>query len=297
MRLLAKLLIALCVACASFVVTNAQSKTKQNQRGYLGPVASVRSETIEYWLDQGRLRHGRRKLDSFQRFDPHGRLLEEKHFRDDGSILWQDNYVYDGSGRLVESSGTHSKFVYLPSRRAYRYDSRGNLIAENGFDSQGKLVNKNENTYDEKGRKIRWTSMSYHPEENSRPHQWTYDYYESGRVKEECAFSDEGGRFVPTDSLGGPHRKLFIYNLQDKPAYVLLFNANGAFAGLESTLYDRRGNELEEVQYDSGGSLKRKTKYSYRFDRFGNPIVQTTYEWDGSYHLKEVSYEIIRYRR
>lgn len=302
MKFTAKLLFVLYMTFASLVITNAQSKTKQNERGYVGPLFSVRSDTVEYWLDQGRLRHGRRKLDSFERFDKDGRLLEEKHFKDDGSILWEDKYVYDSRGRLVESAGTHSKFVYLPSRRVYRYDSNGNLIEENGFDGNGKLVNKNEYTYDGKGRKIRWTSMSYHAEENSKPHQWTYGYYGNGHLKEERAFSDEGGGFLPTDSLGGPHRKLFMYDSQNKPVLVLLFNANGAFAGVESTVYDRRGNELEEVQYDSDGSLKGKTKYSYRFDQFGNPTVQNTYEWNeessrGSYYLKEVRYQIIRYGR
>jgi hypothetical protein len=302
MQFTARLLFVSYVTFASLVVTNAQSTTKQNERGYFGPVLSVRSDTVEYGRDQGKLRHGRRKPDSFERFDKDGRLLEEKHFKDDGSILWDNKYVYDARGRLIESSGTHSKFVYLPERRVYRYDSKANLIEESGFDSQGRLVNKNEYAYDEKGRKRRWTSMSYHPEENSRPHQWTYDYYENGLVKEERAFSDEGGGFLPTDSLGGPHRKLFMYNPQNKPAFALLFNANGAFAGLESTVYDRRGNELEEVQYDSGGSPKGKTKYSYRFDQFGNPTVQNTYEWNGessrgSYYLKEVSYQIIRYGR
>jgi len=300
MKFLLKSLLAFFVTLSFVVVASSQRNTKQNERGYLGSVVSVRTEIVEYWDDNGKLRHGKRNISTIERFDSNGRLREERHFADDGSVLWQDKYVYDRRGRLTEASGTHSKFVYLPNRRIYEYDANGNLVAENGFDSQGKLVNKSEYAYDEKGRKIRWTSMSYHTEEHSKPHQWTYDYYEDGRVREEHAFSDEGTGFQPTDSLGNPHRKMFLYNSQNKPAFVLLFTVNGVFAGLESTIYDRPGNELEEVQYKRDGSLKDKTKYTYRFDGHGNPVVQKTYEWDldaGAYHLTEISYQVIEYRK
>jgi len=93
----------------------------------------------------------------------------------------------------------------------------------------------------------------------------------------------DGSGFLPTNSLGGPHRKLFLYNRQNKPAVVLLFKANGEFAGLKSTRYDRRGNELEEVPSGSDGTPQEKTKYVYRFDHFGNLIVQETYEWAESH--------------
>jgi hypothetical protein len=295
-----KLHIGFCVALSLVTGVAAQTRTKTNERGYFGPVVNVRTETVAYSIEGGKPRRGKRKLDSIEHFDAAGRLLQEQNFTDEGAILYQYKYLYDSRGRHIETSGTHSKFTYLSDRIAYVYDSVGNLVTENGFDSQGKLVNTNNYAYDEKQRKIRWTSMSYHPEEHSNPHQWTYDYYENGRVKEERAFADEGSGFRPTDSLGAPHRKFFIYNSQNKPALVLLYNVNGAFAGLESTVYDSRENELEEIQYDSTGALKEKTKYSYRFDKFGNSAVQNTYEWDaktGTYHLSEISYEFLEYRR
>lgn len=285
----------------SVVVSNAQNTAKGNEHRYRGPVLSVSTHTVQYSVENGRLRRGRRRIDSIERFTSDGCLREEKYFTAEGSILWEYKHAFDSNGRLIESVGTSSKFVYLPERTVYEYDLAGGLIAENGYNLNGKLVNKSEFGYDKAGRKIRWTSISYHPEENSEPHRWTYSYYDSGLIKEECAFSNEDGAgFLPTDSLGGPHRKLFLYNGQNKPAVVSLFKANGEFAGLESTRYDKRGNELEEVQYGSDGTPKEKTKYVYRFDHFGNPIVQETYEWaEGhrSYQLKEVSYLIIQYRR
>jgi hypothetical protein len=294
------LVIALCAVLLALTATVAQTKSKTNESGYFGPVASARTETIGYSIDGGKPHPGERKLDSIEIFDRAGRLIEEKYFTDEGAILYQYKHRYDSGGRRVESSGTHSRFTYLSDRITYVYDSVGDLIAENGFDSAGKLVNKSEYAYDEKHRKTRWTSMSNYPPQNSKPHQWTYDYYDNNLVREERAFLDEGGGFRPTDSLGAPHRKFFMYNSQNKPAFCLLYNANGGFAGIESTTYDRRGNELEEVRYQPSGALKDKTKYSYTFDRFGNWVVQKTYEWDletNKYQLSEISYQIIEYRK
>jgi len=290
------LLVAICAA--NIFCHAAFAQTRTNERGYSGPVASVRTETVSYSTGAGKPHRDKRKLDSIEIFDRAGRLIEEKHFTDEGTILYQYKYRYDSHGRRVESSGTHSRFTYLSDRIAYIYDSDGNLITENGFDSAGKLVNKSDYEYDAKRRRIRWTSMSYHPEEHSHPHQWTYDYYDNDLVKEERAFEDLGAGFKPTDSLGGPHRKFFIYDSQKEPAVVLLYTMTGAFAGLETTTYDRRGNELEEVRYQATGGVKGKTKYSYVFDNFGNWTVQKTYEWDSEtnrYQLSEISYQIIEY--
>lgn len=288
------------LVCALSISLYGQGKPERNQRGYFGAVRSVRTESMGFSLEEGKLRRGKRKLDSTELFDRQGRLLEDIHLKADGSILWSDKYVYDSQGRLIESSGKHSSFVYLPDRRTYKYDTKGNLIEENGYNSNGKLVNKSEYVYDEKNRRIQWTSMSYHPEENSKPHKWTYAYDEQGRKQEERAFSDEGEGFKPTDSLGSPHRKLYIFKDHDKPEIVLLFKVDGNFAGLESTKYDRRGNEIEEIEHDERGLVKKKVRYSYRFDRVGNWIQQNTYEWTEEngktqYQISELSYQIIKY--
>ena len=295
-----KLLITICAAHVFVATASAQTKPKTNQLGYAGPVASVRTYTVSYWFEYGKLRHGKRKLNSIKRFDMAGHLIQEHVLTYTDTILYQYQYVYDSRARCIEAFGTHDKFVYLPDRRVYIYDPAGNLVTENGFDSQGKLYNKHEYAYDDKRRRIRSTSISYHPEEPHRPHQWTYEYYENGLVKNERAFVDEGGVFQPTDTLGGAHRKFFLYNSANKPATVLLYDASGEFAGMVSTVYDSRENKLEEIQYDSTGGLKDKTKYSYRYDKFGNYVIQKIYRWDaktGAYHLTEIRYHLFKYRK
>lgn len=294
--------VAYLIICAIAVSSDGQRKSKGNEQGYFGPVQIVRTESVEFSLKEGKVKRGGRKVDSIERFDKQGRLIERVALKDNGAILVSEKNFYDARGRLNETLLKHDRFVYLPDRVTYKYDGKGNSIEGNGYDTNGKLVNRNEYVYDEKGRVLQWTAISYHPAENSKPHRWTYTYDERGRKKEVLAFSDEGSGFTPTDSLGAPHRKLYVYGAGDKPEIVLSFKVDGSFAGLESTKYDRNWNEIEEVEYDATGSLKKRVRYTYKFDRFGNWIQQNTYKWveengQAAYQLSEISYQIIRFFR
>lgn len=290
------------LVCALSVLSHGQNKSAGNQSGYVGPVESVRTESVDFFLDKGRLRRGERKVDSTTRFDPRGRILETRSLKDDGSILWGEKHLYDSQGRLKETLLEHARFVYLPDRQTYKYDAKGNLIEELGYDAGGKLVNVSEYVYDEKNRRIQWTSMSHHAEENSKPHRWTYSYDEKGKGTEVRAFSDEGDGFKPTDTLGGPHRRLSVGKDGGEPLTILLFKADGTFAGMTMTLYDRKGEVVKEVEHDEDGSVKSRRRYAYRYDRYGNLTRQSIYRWigdgkGGRFQISEVRYYIIKYRR
>lgn len=279
-----------------------QNKSDREQRDYYGAVKSVRTERIEFSSENGKLKAGKRKVTSTEQFDKSSKILEEAHFSYyDGKLLWSEKYVYL-QGRLIETLVKHSPFTYLSDRRVYKYDDAGNLLEENGYNLDGKLVNQHIYVYDEQNRKIQWTSVSYHPQENSKPHRWTYSYDEQGRLKEEKAFSDEGNGFMSTDSLGSPHRKLFVYKNQNKPEATLFFKANEEFARMSLMSYDRRGNEIEDIRYDANGNVTEKTLYKYKFDKLGNWTEQKTYEWDTEggksfYRLDDIDYQIISFFR
>ena len=244
------------LVCAISILSPGQDRSGKNQGGYFGPVESVRSESVAFFLEKGRLRRGKRRTDSITRFDRQGRIFETRRFQDDGSILWSEKHLYDPQGRLRETLLEHDRFVYLPDKCTYKYDAKGNLIEELGYDAGGKLVNVSEHAYDEKNRRIQWTSMSHYNEENSKPHRWTYSYDEKGKVVEVRAFSDGGSGFTPDDALGNPHRRLSVEKEGGEPLTILLFKADGTFAGMIITLYDRKGEMIKEIEYDSGGSVK-----------------------------------------
>jgi hypothetical protein len=269
------------------------------ESGYEGRVESVRAYVVEF--DEDGKKRGKRRIDSIKRFDRRGCLKEDTAFTHNGSILWSNANSHDAQGRLISTSTKHSPFTYLSDVTFYRYDERGNLIEEKGYDTKDELVYKGAYKYDDRNRRIEWLSSSFHPEENSKPHKSTYSRYESGQVKDERFYSDEGGGFQPNDNIpGGAHRKTYFYDERGKIISTLRFKSNGAFAGMEITRYDHRGSVIEEIEYDGEGNLIDKKAYKYKYDRLGNWLEQTTYglAMDGHesrLRIEEISYQIIKY--
>ncbi|MEO8649620.1 MAG: hypothetical protein ABI539_10690 [Acidobacteriota bacterium] len=293
--------IALGISFALSISAFSQHKSEREQRGYKGNVKAVRTEVVSYSYESRKVKIEKRRVDLVESFDRSGNLLSEMSYGDDGAVLWDEKNTYQ-NGRLVETSRKHSPFSYLPDRVVYKYDDSGNVIEENGYDLTGKLVSNSLYEYDGKNRKIQLTSRSYFEHEDHRPHRWTYSYDEQGRVKEEKVFRDEGTGFIPTDALGGPHRKLYLYRDLTRSGTMKAFNAAGGLVGSSLSVYDGMGNELEDIRFDEKGDLKEKTRYEYVFDRLGNWTIQKTFEWDGegkngTYRLSEVSYQILTFYR
>jgi len=269
------------------------------ESGYEGRVESVSAYVVEF--DEDGKKRGKRRINSIERFDRRGCLKEYTAYTDDGSILYSDANSHDAQGLLISTSTKHSPFTYLSDVKFYKYDERGNLIEENGYNNKDELVNKNVYRYDDRNRRIEWLSTSFHPKENSKPHKTTYFYHESGQVKEERFYSDEGAGFRPNDNiLGGAYRKMYLYDEHGKRISTLRFKSDGEFAGMEITRYDHRGNEIEEIEYDANRNLKDKKVYKYKYDRVGNYVEQTTYGLalgggESQLRIEEISYQIIKY--
>lgn len=62
-------------------------------------------------------------------------------------ILWQENYIYNNEGKLIEEITDYNKFYIL-------YDSFGNKIEESWFSLSGNFEYKNQYKYDSEGNKI-----------------------------------------------------------------------------------------------------------------------------------------------
>lgn len=277
----------------------AQNKSEREQRDYLGKVKTVRTEIIEYEFDDNdKLKAGRRELDSFERFDETGNLLEEISYSD-GKILISEKHNYSG-GKLIETFLTHSKYLNLPDKRIYRYDDAGNLIEENGYDADGKLVNQSIYVYDDRNRKIRRTSISYHPGEYSKPHTYTYGDDEKGRLIEEKAFFGKGDELSPTDSLGRAHKRILSYGDSAKWETALYFNTKNELVKKTKLKYDSKGNEIEDITFNPDEKIIEIIRYEYKFDKAGNWIEEKDFRCaveNGKEHcqLEEIHHRKIEY--
>lgn len=280
--------------------TNGQNKSERGQRNYFSKVKTVRTETVEFEFDDNKLKSGKREreLDSFERFDETGNLLEEINYSD-GEILVGEKHKY-ANEQLIETLLTHSQFLHLPDKRIYKYDNAGNLIEENGYDLSGKLVNQSIYIYDNQNRKIQWTSFSYHSGENSEPHTYTYIYDEKSRLKEEKAFFGKDIELSPTDSLGRPHKRILFYQNGDKWESESYFDASGKFVKMTKLKRDSKGNEIEDAEYDQNEGLKSLIRYEYQFDKFGNWTEEKDFSCSiengkQNCQLNEIYYRTIKY--
>jgi hypothetical protein len=172
------------------------------------------------------------------------------------------------------------------------------LIKEQGFDANGRLEYTFEYVNDEHGRKIEQTSFTNETKKSPTYDRCSYKYDEKGHVIEQKYFVDDGDGFKPKDDSLGSYRRVFIFGNSDHPRFELSFHADGSFAGLGERRYDRRGNEIEDTEYDGDGTVRLRIKYSYLFDQRGNWIRQDTYKLTGenpAYRLTEIDYQIIEY--
>jgi hypothetical protein len=281
-------------------MSGAQVRVSLEQNDLKGPVKSIREYESEYERRGGKLVEGRRKLSSAERYDARGRQLSEVSYTDDGKILDKTENIYDASGRLVEARVEHDKFVYLPDRRAYVYDARGNVIEEIGLDAQGKRLGKYVYKYDERCRVIEMESSSEGRNQVYNNYRKLYTLDAEGRVIEDATFKVEGGTLKPEDFHLGYQRQVFLYDSQGRKIGTQQFTEEGKLFRTALVRYDDHGDEVEDVEYNSDGSVHKRTAYSYEFDSQGNWVKQVTSEWvkrDGKsfFEPNEVDYREITY--
>lgn len=291
---LAALLLASHAATAQQLITTQDNDLK-------GHVKSVREYGAEFKPKGGKLVEGKRKLDSVETYDARGLRLTNYYYTDEGNILDGGENKYDASGRLTETLVKHDKYVYLPDRRVYAYDVRGNLIEEKSFDAQGRLLGRYVYEYDGRCRMTRSDSIAEGQNQVFKGHKrTTYTYDEGGRVIEYATFMVEGENVKPDDYRLGYQRFVVLYDAEGRRTVALRLTEEGKLYTTTVTSHDARGEIAEESEYDSEGGVKSRTAYSYEFDVRGNWVKQITSKWvtrDGKsfFEPDSVSYREITY--
>lgn len=268
----------------------------------VGPIRSIEEWDVTVVRSAGRIRRTRRRLSSRGLYDRKGNLTAYTAYTDEGEILYGDRNTYDASGRLTKTQTVHSQFVYLPDKKTYCYDERGNVVEIKGFDSSGRQLGGNLNGYDSAGNLVR--DMSYPVGKNMvyNQHVTVHVYDEQGNeTKREQYVSHDGG-IVPDEFGMGYQRQVFLNDNAGRPRLTGHLKADNTLVRIETVEYDSRGNTVKEIEREPGGRLLRSLRYTYVFDRHGNWVKQIRREWtaDGVgsvYAPLERSYRTIRYYR
>jgi hypothetical protein len=288
-----------CLLWTLAIPLSGQLKSEREQSDYLGTVESVRTQTVKYSLEKGRLKAGKTKIFSIERFDKRGNYLQNVEFNHDGIPNWDQKTLYMNGNvigwQVITRPGD------IPDKFIYKYDSAGNVIEQNSYDEPSdRLSYQTKYVYDGRNRRIQMSdTMFLSTGRYGNEKIVTYEYDEKGRIREEKAFENDANGLMSAE-INGYHRKLLMYTDGDRWTLSLSFLRNGQLAGTRRLSRDSRGNETEDLEYDATGKLVKAIRYKYRFDKRGNWIVQQTFRWNpdsvkNSFGLDEITYRAIQY--
>jgi hypothetical protein len=198
-------------------------------------------------------------LDSYKIYQWDGERLTKVEVLDSFDDLIESvNYEYEGSN-LPTHKSVHGPDGKLRSLRIYEYDSQGNLVLEEVYNSREELQTSSEYLRNE-GRLIRWNVND-----------------SSGLLLAYTEYRWDGDRNIRIDtySSDGVLRDYFIRTFESGNLVSQeKFSENGTSSGKVEYSY-QNGLLTEEHHYRANGSLERTMLYEY--DQKGS-IVREVYK-------------------
>lgn len=263
----------------SLVPAAAQVRSEREERNYLGPVKSVRVESVKVIVENNRQKLSPRRLESSEQFDEVGNLLENVDYEDDGTVSYSETNSFI-RGRLAGTKVSYGTTEDGLSQRVFVFDARGNVIEETEYDPKGAIFDRAVSEYNSRNQLTQKTTYSYYDPERVQVRRTTYTYDAQGRMTERRLFEGTGEEFQPVDDRWGEHRKVLLYAGGNHWIGSRTYNAKNELVESWTTARDACGNELETIQYDGEQKVKTRVRYEYGFDHQGNWIEQRTYDWD-----------------
>lgn len=189
----------------------------------------------------------------------------------------QTTYLYDEEGNCIGSTNTISEceergYFYVPTKRVFKLDERGNKIKELRYNGNGILLEWSEYIYDDITNEMKELS-----------------YRSGGNLESTCLLKyDTNGNMV--ESLG-----ITYFNKGDTLIrknswnYVRTYNEKG-YITHEKEKWGNKWDKSVEYIYDEKGNLAEKNerendcykKFVYKHDSIGNIIEETqirTWDW------------------
>lgn len=258
---------ALTLTVLLFTSMVAQEKSDREKANLVGPVRSVRSQTIEY--KDGTLKQslGVWETESVT-YDEKGNELERITSLAGGTLNGKEVRTYDAESNLIENVVWNDSDVH--ERQVYFYENE-KLIRIDGYDADGKLEWKQFNSYGKDG--------LLHEEKyliTGKPFgRTTFKYDQTGNLSEAAFYSPDGTKTI---ALIGPcrsaHRVTYAYNEQRRPIKVTNYEPDGALKEGRQYSYNAKGlvtSEAFEVH-----SSRQTYSYVYEYDAHGNWIKKIT---------------------
>lgn len=228
--------------------------------------------------------------------DDQGRLVEEEFFNEDGKLVKDVDYIFDGTERVWQTTvyTYDDQGRHLTERAedlegnvwesSYTYDENNKLATESVIDPEGEFMF--EYVHDEKGNLTQ--SIKKDTKGNILKTSTTrYEYDAEGNIVVQESWS--------TDKKGkeGPHMTLkFVYDGNGNPITEEEYDGDGNLIESVQMKYDDKGREIETTETRNGEfNLKMISEY----DEFGDLIKEVGYESNPDKPTYTETYEFDEY--
>ncbi|MBQ9199486.1 MAG: hypothetical protein IJ141_04840 [Lachnospiraceae bacterium] len=207
-------------------------------------------------------------------YDIYGNDTKYAIYNDDGSLYYQYTYEndYDSDGNIIKRE-IFNTYGDLTASIVFEYDSKGNEIKQINFKEDGSGNGWTDFLYDNKGNKIKETV--YNKDETisySASSEWEYD--SDGNLTKSLSFKDDG-------SIDYMNSKGYEYDSKGNMIKSFWYDSDGTNNGAYHIFeYDSYGNLIKDTWYSKDDSIFSYTEFEY--DSKGNEVKSKTYNSDGS---------------
>lgn len=202
---------------------------------------------------------------------PEGFELKSTSYYDEGKHIKRVSeykpYKYNNgfstiTGTKITKETNYTESGEVEGYSIYKYNDKYQEIAEEKYDKQGKLLEREESAYDSEGHKVETTN-----------------YDASGKVlsAEETKYNNEG-RYAGYSSYG-ENRKLesrleYTYDDHGNKVKSSYYDQNNKLQNWTESEFDQYDNEIKETYYDADGSVSSWRQYEY--DSAGHKRKETS---------------------
>jgi len=281
-------------------------QTDLEKDGFKGNVRSVKTNNYYVTTKFGEIKKGNLKNFEIRVYDKKGSLIEYQS--DDGGKIRKVILKYDKDGNLIDKSNFNSDGT-IYDKTIYKYDDKGNLIEESRYDFDGNLKKKAIFKYGNKeykpyfNRSNSWTKSFFDFDVDKKGNLTDfYSYDSNGKLNEKgvCKHDNEGNLL---ELLGYDDENtlslniIYKYDIQKNFVEYYVKIEEGEVSGKKETFqYDKTGNLIEDIRYNSDNGMN--SKYTYQYDNKGNLIEEfasimnkrTTYKYNVKTQLIEQCY-------
>lgn len=185
-----------------------------------------------------------------------GKYISGIGFDSNGNLLGEQINKYNDKGNLTEEIEKGNNII----KTTYKYDSNDNLIEE-GYYKNNKLLSKQISKYDKNNNELEWAKYNSDGTLNKKI-MYKYDILGNKIERQEWG---ELGLFK--------EKNIYTYDLRGNKSTEISEYKDGSFYK-EIFKYNENDKVIEKTGYPNG---KMGTKWTYKYDRFGNVIESIHY--------------------